>query len=158
MIKGLNLFFVFLICQSCSNSDTLDTKNQELITKQIRKTLTDYYRDIKENGLTAEFKYLDKSEDFFWVPPGYKSAITYDSVYNILTHSAPKFKSIDNAFDSLRIIPLSDNIATYTGKIKSVITDTTGKIMSLTLLETGIMIKRGNNWKILSGQTSMINE
>jgi hypothetical protein len=62
-----------------------------------------------------------------------------------------------NKFDSLVIKPLSLEIATYTGLIKSMTIDKNGTVMSFSLMETGVVIKRKSGWKLLSGQTSMIN-
>jgi hypothetical protein len=154
-ILGILLFLSF---GSCSRPENLTKKDKETIIQNINQTLSNYYKDIKEKGLTAEFNYLDHSEDFFWVPPGFKSAISYDSVVIILKSTAPKFSLIDNRFDTLTIVPLSKTLAAYTGKIRSVMKDTSGQEKTYLLLETGIMIKRENTWKILNGQTAMIND
>lgn len=124
----------------------------------VRQTLENYYKEIRESGLTAEFKYLDNSPDFFWVPPGYQSSISLDSVTTILKQNAPKYKSVENSFDKLSIIPLSNEIATYTGKIKSTMVDTLGKTMAFSLIETGVLIKRKDSWKLLNGQTSTLTQ
>jgi hypothetical protein len=142
---------------SCKQPVTLTEDEKASIAEDIRQTLNNYYNDIRKSGLTAEFKYLDNSSDFFWVPPGHSSSISYDSVTTILKQNAPKYKSIDNSFDTLGIIPLSKELATYTGRINSTMTDTAGKTMTLELLETGILIKRREGWKLLSGQTSILN-
>ena len=125
--------------------------------KEIRQTLDDYAKDVKSGGLTAEFKYLDSSADFFWVPPGYQSAISFDSVATVLKQNALKFKSVDNMYDSLRIIPLARHLASYTARVSSTITDTTGAVFKFSLIETGILIRRKDGWKFLSGQTTTIN-
>ena len=52
----------------------LSEKEKALVANTIRQTLYDYVGAIKQKGLTAEFKFLDSSADFFWVPPGYSSA------------------------------------------------------------------------------------
>jgi hypothetical protein len=102
----------------------------------------------------AEFKYLDHSPDFFWVPPGYAGAISYDSVAAILKKSAPKYTLIENTFDTLHIVPLSKELATYTGSLTINMTDTSGVYQArFSLLETGVMIKRPDGWKLLNGHT-----
>jgi len=113
--------------------------------------------DIRKSGLTAEFKYLDNSSEFFWVPRGYSSYISYDSVATVLKQTAPKYKSVDNSFDTLRIFPLRKELATYTGRLNSTMTDISGKVITLQLIETGVLIKRQDEWKLLSGQTSILN-
>ena len=103
------LGFSILIIASCGQSISLRENEKVIIIDDVNKTLDNYYNDIRNFGLTAEFKYLDNSIDFFWVPPGYSSAISYDSVATILKQDAPKFKFVDNIFDTLRIIPPFNN-------------------------------------------------
>jgi hypothetical protein len=155
MSRCLSVFF-FLAAFSCEERPShLTTNEREKIVATIRETLDNYYRDVKTAGLTAEFKYLDNSSDFFWVPPGYSTAISYDSVVSVLNQNAPLFKSINNTFDTVSIIPLSAELATYTARISSVMTDTASKVSSLSLIETGVLIKRRDGWKLLCGQTSV---
>jgi hypothetical protein len=134
----------------------LTSLEEEDVINSIRQTLNNYYADIKKEGLTAEFNYLDNSPDFFWVPPGYSTAISYDSVAKILKQNAPLFRSVDNSFDTLRIIPLDKQVAIYTARIRSTITDTKGVVTIMSLVETGVLIKRNDGWKLLSGQTSVV--
>lgn len=129
-----------------------------VIIKQVEQALNNYVAAVKKDGLTAEFEYLDSSGDFFWVPPGYNSAISYDSIAVILNANAPFFQTVENSFDSLRIVPLTEGLATYTAQLRSVMTDTVGNISSLRLIETGIVIKRVEGWKLLSGQTSLLKD
>ena len=141
---------------SCSQPETLSETERAEIILATKETLTNYYNDIRKEGLRAEFRYLDNSKEFFWVPPGYASPISYDSVAAILNQNAPLFKSIDNSFDTLILIPLSRGLVTYTGRLHSVTIDMTEKSDTITLIETGILIKRKDGWKLLSGQTSMV--
>jgi hypothetical protein len=136
----------------------LTEKEKATIITEVNMTLENYYSDIKKSGLTAEFNYLDNSPDFFWVPPGYSNAISYDSVAKILKQNAPKYKTIINKFETLEIIPLSSELATYTGKLSSNMTDTAGTTLTFSLVETGVLIKRANGWKLLNGQTTLINQ
>lgn len=151
------LLFIFIAIFSCRQSTTMTKDEIARIELDVRLTLSNYYDDIRKSGLTAEFKYLDHSTDFFWVPPGYSSCISYDSVVQVLEENAPKFKYIDNSFDTLRIVPLSKEIATYTGRLHSMMTDSNGKVMTFQLVETGVLIKRKDGWKLLSGQTNIVN-
>lgn len=141
---------------SCASPETLTETERVEITQVAKQTLDNYYNDIRKEGLTAEFKYLDNSADFFWVPPGYSSPISYDSVAAILNKNALLFKSIDNSFDTLNIIPLSKELVTYTGRLHSIMIDTSGQVSTYTMVETGILIKRKDGWKLLSGQTSVV--
>ncbi|MBS1771637.1 MAG: hypothetical protein JST82_02165 [Bacteroidetes bacterium] len=142
---------------SCGNSSVVITgsEKQKIIT-EVTSTLDSYANDIRKYGLLSEFKYLDSSDTFFWVPPGFKVALCYDTVRAVITRNAGMFKKIDNQWDTLRIIPLSKSIATYTGRMRSVMTDVHDSTNTYTMLETGIMIKRSNGWKLLHGQTGML--
>ena len=126
------------------------------IESEVSLLFDHYFEAVRKEGLTAEFQYLDHSSDFFWVPPGYENPISYDSVAAVLTLNAPKFASVENTFDTLRIIPLTTALATYTAKLRSVMTDTAGNVSSVNLIETGVVIKRKDGWKLLSGQTSLL--
>ncbi len=157
MIMQKISFALILLIISCSQPTTLSENEKTAIIGEIRQTFNNYYGDIRKSGLTAEFKYLDSSAEFFWVPPGYGGPISYDSVVTVLRQNAPKFRIVDNTLDTLRIIPLSRELATYTGRLHSSMTDTSGKTMTFSMLETGIVIRRKDGWKLLSGQTSIIN-
>jgi hypothetical protein len=154
----LPVIFCLLTIVSCRQPESLSENEKTKITEEVRQTLDSYYNDIKKSGLTAEFKYLNNSPEFFWVPPGYSCSLAYDSVAAILKQNAPAYRSIVNSFDTLRIIPLSRELATYTGRLSSTITDTSGKVMSFSLIETGVFIKRQDGWKLLGGQTSTSNQ
>lgn len=151
------LLFIFIAILSCQQSTTMTKDEIASIVMDVHKTLTNYYDDIRKSGLIAEFNYLDNSSEFFWVPPGYSSCISYDSVVHVLNENAPKFKYIDNTFDTLRIVPLSKEIATYTGRLHSTMTDSNGKVMTFQLVETGVLMKRKGGWKLVSGQTNIVN-
>ncbi len=147
---------VLLTGFSCRPGPELTEKQRTAVMESVRETLHNYYRDIRTGGLTQEFKYLDNSSEFFWVPPGYSSALSYDSVASIIKVNAPSFRSVENAWDTLKIVPLSGALATYTGRLHSTMTDTSGKVMKLFLVETGILIRRNDGWKLLCGQTAVL--
>jgi hypothetical protein len=111
---------------------------------------------VRDSGLTAEFGYLDKSAAFFWVPPGYKAAISYDSVGTVLRQAAPRFRSIDNKIRSIRVVPLSMKLATYNLTMQSASVDTAGSAASVVLIESGVVVKRSDGWKLMSGQTAVV--
>ncbi len=155
-INFLVLFFFISIYSFCQESKGPSNAEKILISDTIRKTLTNYFSDVKQSGLLAEFKYLDSLSDFFWVPPGYSSAINFDSVAHILRRNATLYKSIENRFDDLKIIVLSKRIVTYTARIHSKSFDYSGKTFEMDLIETGILIKRPSGWKLQCGQTSIL--
>lgn len=139
-------------------SGELTAKEKQVICNEVEKTLLAYQNDMRDKGLVAEFKYLDSSEDFFWVPPGYHSALNYDSVAKAIRRNNAGYARVNDVFHDLRIVALSHNLATYTCKVKSEVTLVNGLMHDFTLLETGVMIKRGKDWKIHSGQTTLIQE
>lgn len=150
-------YFILLIIftGACrQNSTSLTDAEKKMITKEVQQTLHDYHTDIRLNGLMAEFNYLDSTSDFFWVPPGSAISISYDSIYKVLSENAPLYKSVNNVWDTLKINPLNQELALYTGRLSSTVTDTAGQVFIMRLVETGVMIKRNAGWKLLSGQTS----
>jgi regulator of extracellular matrix RemA (YlzA/DUF370 family) len=156
-MKQVLLFLCVVIAAvSCKDDDVLLEDEKQGIVKEVRQTLDSYYADIRNNGLMAEFKYLDSSADFFWVPPGFTNAITYDAVVSVISQNAPLLKRVDNSWDTLTIKPIDEDIATYTGRMRSVITAINDSVAIYKMMETGVMIKRSNGWKILSGQTNVI--
>jgi len=153
--------FVCVICivvlVGCKGDHTRLSADEALkIESEVRLLFDHYFEAVRKEGLTAEFQYLDQSSEFFWVPPGYENPISYDSVAAFLTLNAPKFVLVENTFDTLRIIPLTTALATYAAKLRSVMTDTAGNVSSVNLIETGLVIKRKDGWKLLSGQTSLL--
>jgi CTP:phosphocholine cytidylyltransferase-like protein len=150
-ISWLLILCVLMSCQLHNNNRDL-----EHVKTEVRETLDDYTADIRTNGLIAEFKYLDSSEQFFWVPPSYTTAISYDSVRAVISKNAAAFKLVDNKWDTLRIIPLSEDLANYTGVLQSNMTLQNDSVLHYRMIETGILIKRDNRWKLLSGQTSVL--
>jgi hypothetical protein len=158
MKRQIIIFFCALTIASCRQSNVLTESEKSIIIEEVKMTLGEYYNDIRKSGLTAEFKYLDNSKDFFWVPPGYPGALPYDSIVHAIKQNALKYKSVDNSFEKLLIIPLSKKLATYSGQLSSTVTDTSGKVSRALLVETGLLIKREDGWKLLSGQTSILNQ
>lgn len=155
MKHRLGLLFIVSIV-SCTGRQDLSEKDKKCVIQEVRQTLDSYYNAIKADGLTAEFRYLDSSDDFFWVPPGYNGAISYDSVKAVINQNARILRSVYNHWDTLRIVPVSGTVSTYTGRLSSIVTDTSGRVSRFTLLETGVMVKRNEGWKLYCGQTNML--
>jgi hypothetical protein len=152
----LFLFLLFTAASCRLASSPLSAEEAKDIERTVRQTLADYNSAVKKEGLMAEFRYLDSSSSFFWVPPGYANSLGYDSIRSIIQKNASSFASVDNSWQSLKIIPLSKELANYTGRIRSVMKDTSGKINSFILVETGLMIRRTDGWKLISGQTALV--
>ena len=127
--------------------------DEDAVIKEVHDMLDEYFAAIRKSGLRAEFDYLDPSSDFFWVPPGINSAISYDSVKTILESNADTLKEVEFYWETLRIVPLSKNIASYTGIVKGRTTNALGDISQVNMIETGTVVRRESGWKILSGQS-----
>jgi hypothetical protein len=152
----IRLILLTLILSSCSSGRKPEEFNKEEVISEVRIMMDLYFNAVNENGLTAEFEFLDNSDDFFWVPPGYGSALSYDSVYSILSGNAPHFNSVTFEWERLSLLPLSKELVNYTGIVQSTMEDTTGKINHFKLIETGLLIKREDGWKLLSGQSRIL--
>lgn len=145
---------VVLLLFSCVNKQELNTVEKAKITTEINDMFHNYHQDIKNRGLTAEFKYLDTSSDFFWVPPGYENALDYATVKNILEQNATQYTSVELDWETIAIYPISPNLASYTGIVTGHMTDTTNTRTAIKIIESGTVIKRYNGWKLLNGQSA----
>ena len=156
LMRYLSFVTILLFSASCADPTELTEVERGRVIADVRAMLHQYDDDVRTNGLLAEFAYLDSSEDFFWVPPGYNSPLSYDSVAVIIRKNAALLRSVDNVWDSLRIIPHSGSLATFTGNITSRSVDTSGNVTTVRLIETGLAVRRVDGWKLLSGQTSLL--
>lgn len=155
--KKVLIFTVLLISISCKKTSPLSQAERSRVIDEVNSMLTSYHQDILKDGLQAEFKYLDSSKDFFWIPPGYHSALSYDSVKNILINNDRMFKQFDFSFDQVDIKPLTNYIANYSGIVNSHTIDSAGVDANLKILESGTLIKRNGAWKFLNGQSRLLS-
>jgi hypothetical protein len=155
--KCVTLLFLILLTGCIDKrSDIRLQEDHASVVRGVRQTLENYFADINTNGLISEFNYLDSSSDFFWVPPGSTIALSYDSISTLISQNARIYNSVTNTWDTLRIIALNQEYAMYTGRLQSVMIDTAGHVSTFRLVETGLLTKRNGNWKLLSGQTSLL--
>jgi hypothetical protein len=140
---------------SCKQSNHSSGNNNNA-RNEIKETFDNYYNDIRKGGLLAELKYLDSSAQFFWVPPGYLNYAGYDSIAAAIKKNAAALKSIDNRYDSLLIIPLTNDYAQFVVRTISTSIDVAGNTSKTAFIESGVMVKRKDGWKFLSGQTSIL--
>lgn len=145
---------VCLLILSCNQSD--HSSGNDKVRNEIKTTFDNYYSDIRKEGLTAELKYLDSSAQFFWVPPGYLNYAGYDSIAAAIKKNSGALKSVDNRYDSLLIIPLTNSYAQFVVRTISTTVDATGDTSKTAFIESGVMVKRKDGWKFLSGQTSIL--
>lgn len=155
-MKWLAIIILSCFAFGCIDSNLLSAKETKRIQNEVIKTLENYSSDVNFNGLTAEFKYLDSSSSFYWVPPGYRTRLSYDSVKKILIMNAPTLQLINNRYVDVQVDPIASNYATYTARMISHTEDTAGNKFASELLETGMMIKDKDGWKLRSGHTSLI--
>ena len=139
--KLIYLLFIVSVT-SCSQTEGLDEHKKAEIKGEVTAMFNNYHKDILANGLIAEFKYLDESSDFFWVPPGYESALSYDSVKTILETNNKSLQSVEFSWENLQIFPLSMSIVNYSGIVKGVMIDTAGIANRVRIIESGTVIKR----------------
>ena len=149
----LSLICVCLVPVGCAEKSK--EVNEDQTTKEVREMLHQYYADVKKEGLLAELKYLDSTDNFYWHPPGFESAISYDSIRTLLTRSAGFFKTVDNRWDSLTITPIDEAKAHYKGQIHSVIMDTLGNENVVLLHEEGLVVKKNGKLILQSGKTTI---
>ncbi len=157
-MKKLSTLFILFLVYSCTQSEPETAFDKAQITQEVKEMFSNYHRDIKKDGFAAEFPYLDHSDDFYWVPPGYTSALTSDSVETILRQSAHSVKEASFDWETLQIFPLSNTIATYTGVVSGYMIDTAGVTSKVHLIESGTVIKRQGGWKLLCGQSASLME
>lgn len=143
--------FVLFLLPSCQQAG----RSADSVT-QIKATIDNYYTDIRKKGLIAELDYLDSSDQFFWVPPGYLDYILYDSVARVIRKNAGAFQLVDNRYDSLLVIPLSKGYAQFAMRTMSTTVTASGDTSHTRFIESGVMVKRKQGWKFLSGQTSIL--
>ena len=148
------IFISLLLLAGCQKRKPPEGLNKDQVTADIEQMLVDYHNDIRKHGLLAEFKYLDDSKDFYWVPPGYRIPLSYDSVKAILEANAAGLRYVDFRWDTLQVFPLSNYIGSYTGIVVGSLTDTAGVTSSVKIIESGMVIKRHDGWKLLSGQST----
>lgn len=156
-IKYLSVLFLCAGLFSCTQKEARLTRQQKTAVKnEVFNTLHDYYATINKKGVLGELDYLDTSKEFYWVAPGFMSALSRDSISAILNVNAKFLRSVNNSWIELDIMPITTEYASYGGKISSVLTDTAGKSITSYFLETGLVVKRNDGWKLLHGQTSLL--
>ncbi|MEQ8217116.1 MAG: hypothetical protein RIM68_13725 [Arenibacter sp.] len=60
-------------------------------------------------------------------------------------------------WDTLQIFPLTNEIANYFGIVEGVMVDTSGLESAISIIESGTIIKRESGWKLLSGQSEILD-
>ncbi|MEM9324528.1 MAG: hypothetical protein AAGA85_02685 [Bacteroidota bacterium] len=160
-IIGRIMFPMMLLLGSCGSESKLKALDKGSVREEVTQMLYDYHAAILSGGLMAEFDYLDDSEDFFWVPPGYATALPYDSIRAILEQSARSIVSADLTWDTLWVYPLTPSLATFHGIVSGEMVhreDPVGTTRQVKMIESGTIIRRASRWRLLSGQTTSLVE
>lgn len=151
------VLFLLAFAASCRQVPPYEASQIDVIDT-VHKTLDQYFANIEKDGINAEFNYLDASPNFFWVPPGAKQPLAYDTIVSMMKTNAARIRKMENRWDSLKIVPLNNDLASYAGRFHSIITDSGGRQSIQYFMETGIVIHRENGWKILNGQTTVLSQ
>ena len=157
MGRWLYILLLPACLEFCAYPSRLSPDEEKEIAKEARQALDDCYHAIASEGLLSEFKWLDSSASFFWLPPGYSAPIYYDSVARIIRSNAAGIRHIEGSWEELHIQALSREFVSYSGRLKSTATDAKGTTHVTRLLETGILAKRNTGWKLLCGQTNVFS-
>jgi hypothetical protein len=156
-MKPILCIFSGWLLFSCNiTQENIPTLDKDQLTSEVIEMLENYHNDMTKEGLLSEFKYLNDSDDFFWVPPGYASSINYDSVRNVIESAVPGLSSVSYSWSSLDVYPLHNDIASFTGIVSGSIVDTAGVQTNVTLIESGTVIRRESGWKLLNGQSRFL--
>lgn len=153
-LLSISIFVLSTVFVSCQKKQSFDAASIEI---EVTEMLHAYDDSVRKNGVEGGFYFLDKSDAFYWVPPDYKYAIDYDSISSILHAHATQFKHIDNQWKGLRVMPLSEKYASFNGVVISTAITTENDTTITKLAETGIVVKRKEGWKLLSGQTTLVD-
>ncbi len=152
------LICLLLTIGGCGEESRLKSLEKNSVRDGVTSMLRAYHDAIRDRGLLAEFDYLDNSADFFWVPPGYGAALSYDSVKVILEQSAGNITSADYRWDSLKVFPIVPFLANFHGVVSGQVVEAGGVTRRVRMIESGTVILRAGGWKLLSGQTSMLSD
>jgi hypothetical protein len=157
MQKIILILLMALGLAACRNQTELSEREETKVRDEVKAMLYKYNDAVREQGLQAEFAYIDNSDRFFWVPPGATAPLPFDTVLAMISRNAGQMRLVNNSFDMLTVTPLTSMLAAYSARIRSATTDVQGRDTVLSLVETGMVIKRKEGWKLLCGQTGICN-
>ena len=150
----LSILVGVCLASGCSGPGPLTDIEKEEVIMEVDDMFDHYFADIRKDGLTAEFRYLDSTANFFWIPPGFNSALSYDAVRTIIEAKADDLHFVDYRFETLKIFPLSRNVASYSGIVTGTMTDTSRTVADVNMIESGVLVKRRDGWQLIGGQSA----
>lgn len=133
-----------------------DAEARSQVASEARAVLEAYHAEICREGLLAEFAYLDSSADFHWQPPGSTIEIGYDSVTKAIRQNAMVIDSTCGHWLELNVDAVSWDSARYIGVIEIWTRMANAETSIASLNEEGLMVKRKEGWKLLSGRTELV--
>jgi hypothetical protein len=152
---ALSILLLLIFTACTSSKPSFDESAKARVVEEATAMLQDYYAAISSDGLLAEFAFLDSSEAFFWLPPGSTIAWDYDSVATTIRHNATQLDIISIAWTTLQVDAVAWDTARYTGELHSRSISVEGDTSTAKLVEKGLLIRRDDGWKLLSGETKM---
>jgi hypothetical protein len=156
MYRTSLVFATLVFIGSCSERTNLSTTEYDKIKREIEAALHKNFETIAAEGWIGELKALDDSRQFSWVPPGKYAPINYDSMKSVLQRATMTIEKTELAWIELYVKPISQTLATYSGRYSSRYTMKSGKVAEFTMAESGTVIRKKNGWKLISGQTFLI--
>jgi hypothetical protein len=150
MIDRISIVIVLLSLLSCQQH-----VDKEAVKEEVLLMFQDYYQKMSENGAKSGIEFLDNSPDFFWAPPGFNIALSYDSTFSLIWNN-PEIR-YEYQWDTVQVFPISQNLASFTGILRQTGSDSTGNETVFLILESGSVIKRSDGWKLLNGQSRIID-
>jgi len=143
---------------SCQQPAILTESQRAVIRDSVIQLNNRYFDDVKANRLGAVLDYIDDSPEFFWVFPPDTTVISHDALVAMFKTEVRLYRSIDLVWDYMRVEPLTNQYAVYTGKFHETKIDISNRVTKFNGAETGIVVHRPTGWKFLNGQTFEVSQ
>jgi hypothetical protein len=157
-----NLIFIYiLICLNCAcSSQTVapGTKTAGLVTDSVRQMTIHLTNDLAQNGPAAWLNYFDTGPDFFMSSDGQLVFKDYPAARVFIENKLVKsILKINLQFNSLRIDPLSAQLASMGADFHEDLTDSSGKVLSVDGYFTALAVSTVGGWKIRNLHWSLLH-
>ena len=137
----------------CQQQETLTELQRVAIRDSVTQMTNRFCDEERANPNEAILDCFDDSPEFLWVFPPDTTVISRDAQLAIVKAEAPLYRSIDPVWDYMRVEPLTNRYAVFTGRSHTTMIDTSGRVFKFTGVTTGIVVHRPGGWKFLNGQT-----
>lgn len=151
-------FFIFCIISSCtSNTELFAPKERSLVKDSVQLMAESIAKNISHEGPVVWLRYFEKGPDFFMASDGQLVFPNIDTatsfINNYLIKEMPK---IELHWNSIRIDPLTPNLASISAVYHEDITDSSGKMTPHDGYFTGIAHQTSQGWKLHNAHWSSI--